>query len=75
MRTTLENADMAVHQLGNSDLFTTSVGFGAWAIGGSGWKFGWGERDDQTSIATIHRALSLVLNSIRHGSVLRNGPL
>ena len=73
MRTTLENADMAVHQLGNSDLFITSVGFGAWAIGGSGWEFGWGEQDDQASITAIHRALSLGVNWIDTAAVYGMG--
>ena len=34
-------------QLGNSDLLITRVGFGAWAIGGSGWEFAWGRQDDE----------------------------
>jgi aryl-alcohol dehydrogenase-like predicted oxidoreductase len=28
---------MQTRQLGNSDLRITPVGYGAWAIGGSGW--------------------------------------
>jgi aryl-alcohol dehydrogenase-like predicted oxidoreductase len=40
------------------------VGFGAWAIGGSGWQFGWGPQDDKDSIAAIHRALELGVNWI-----------
>ena len=36
---------MKTKPLGNSDLSITPVGFGAWAIGGSGWEFGWGEQD------------------------------
>lgn len=31
-------------QLGNSDMQITPVGFGAWAIGGAGWEFAWGDR-------------------------------
>jgi len=31
---------MQTRQLGNSDLRITPVGYGAWAIGGSGWQFG-----------------------------------
>src|SRR5213596_1609235 len=42
---------MKTKQLGNSDLFITPVGFGAWAIGGSGWEFAWGAQDDSESIA------------------------
>ncbi len=29
---------MQTRQLGNSDLRITAAGFGAWAIGGSGWQ-------------------------------------
>jgi aryl-alcohol dehydrogenase-like predicted oxidoreductase len=51
-------------KLVNSDLSITQVGFGAWAIGGSGWEFGWGPQDDKESIAAIHRALELGVNWI-----------
>jgi aryl-alcohol dehydrogenase-like predicted oxidoreductase len=56
-------------QLGNSDLAITPVGFGAWAIGGSGWQFGWGRQDDADSIAAIHRALELGINWIDTAAV------
>ena len=32
-----------------------AVGFGAWAIGGTGYDFAWGKQDDADSIAAIHR--------------------
>jgi aryl-alcohol dehydrogenase-like predicted oxidoreductase len=51
-------------QLGNSDFQITTIGFGAWAIGGGNWEFGWGPQDDQESIAAIHRALDLGINWI-----------
>jgi aryl-alcohol dehydrogenase-like predicted oxidoreductase len=73
MKTKLESADMTAKQLGNSDLFITPVGFGAWAIGGSGWEFGWGEQDDQASIAAIHRALALGVNWIDTAAVYGMG--
>ncbi len=53
-----------VRKLGTSDLAITPVGFGAWAIGGDDWKFGWGPQDDDESIAAIHRALDLGINWI-----------
>ena len=56
-------------RLGNSDLSITPVGFGAWAIGGSGWQFGWGPQDDKESIAAIHRALELGVNWIDTAAV------
>jgi aryl-alcohol dehydrogenase-like predicted oxidoreductase len=51
-------------QLGTSDLFITPIGFGAWAIGGPGYAFGWGPQDDNDSIAAIRRALDLGINWI-----------
>ena len=54
---------------GNSDMSITPVGFGAWAIGGSGWQFGWGAQDDKQSIAAIHRALELGVNWIDTAAV------
>ena len=55
---------MQTRNLGNSNLNITPVGFGAWAIGGSGWEFGWGLQNDNDSIAAIHRALELGVNWI-----------
>src|SRR5436309_8774059 len=55
---------MQTRQLGKSDLHITRVGFGAWAIGGSGWQFAWGSQDDNDSIAAIHRALETGVNWI-----------
>jgi aryl-alcohol dehydrogenase-like predicted oxidoreductase len=64
---------MKTRQLGNSDLFITPVGFGAWAIGGDGWEFGWGEQDDKASVAAIHRALELGVNWIDTAAVYGMG--
>ncbi|MDR3777474.1 MAG: aldo/keto reductase [Terracidiphilus sp.] len=50
--------------LGNSDLQLTSIGFGAWAIGGGDWAYAWGPQDDSESITAIHRALDLGINWI-----------
>jgi aryl-alcohol dehydrogenase-like predicted oxidoreductase len=51
-------------QLGHTGLEITRIGFGAWAIGGGGWEFGWGPQDDEQSIAAIHRALEQGINWI-----------
>jgi aryl-alcohol dehydrogenase-like predicted oxidoreductase len=60
---------METRKLGNSDIKITPVGYGAWAIGGSGWEFGWGAQDDADSIAAIHRALELGVNWIDTAAV------
>jgi aryl-alcohol dehydrogenase-like predicted oxidoreductase len=60
---------MQTRTLGNSDLNITSVGYGAWAIGGSGWQFAWGSQDDNDSIAAIHRSLELGVNWIDTAAV------
>src|SRR6266480_23043 len=65
--------DMKTKQLGNSDLFITPLGFGAWAIGGSGWEFGWGEQNDKASVAAIHRALELGISWIDTAAVYGMG--
>src|SRR6202011_246710 len=61
--------DMETRQFGNSDLHITRVGYGAWAIGGSGWQFAWGSQDDNESIAAIQRALELGVNWIDTAAV------
>src|SRR5450631_53433 len=60
---------MQTRKLGNSDLHITRVGYGAWAIGGSGWQFAWGKQDDADSIAAIHRSLELGVNWIDTAAV------
>jgi len=60
---------MRTRQLGATDLHLSTVGFGAWAIGGGGWAFGWGPQDDDESIRAIHRALDLGVNWIDTAAV------
>jgi aryl-alcohol dehydrogenase-like predicted oxidoreductase len=60
---------MQTRKLGNSDLQITPIGYGAWAIGGSGWEFAWGSQDDNDSIAAIHRSLELGVNWIDTAAV------
>ena len=69
----ITGSDMKTKRLGNSDLSITPIGFGAWAIGGSGWQFGWGDQDDKASIAAIHRALELGVNWIDTAAVYGMG--
>ena len=60
---------METRKLGNSDLQITRVGYGAWAVGGGGWQFGWGPQDDDDSVAAIHRSLALGVNWIDTAAV------
>ena len=55
---------VSTRRLGNSDLTITPVGYGAWAIGGTGYDFAWGRQDDADSIEAIHRSLELGVNWI-----------
>jgi len=64
---------MQTRKVGNSDLNITRVGFGAWAIGGGGWEFGWGNQEDNDSIAAIKRALELGVNWIDTAAVYGTG--
>ena len=60
----MQTTQLKTTQLGQTGLEITRVGFGAWAIGGGGWEFGWGPQDDEQSIAAIHRALEQGINWI-----------
>jgi aryl-alcohol dehydrogenase-like predicted oxidoreductase len=62
--TTPASTSQTLRTLGNSDLRLTPIGFGAWAVGGGDWQYGWGPQDDNDSIAAIHRALDLGINWI-----------
>jgi aryl-alcohol dehydrogenase-like predicted oxidoreductase len=60
---------MQTRKLGDSDLAITPVGYGAWAIGGSGWEFAWGPQNDDDSMAAIRRSLELGVNWIDTAAV------
>lgn len=60
---------MQTRRLGYTELHLTTIGLGAWAIGGGGWAYGWGPQDDADSIATIQRALDLGINWIDTAAV------
>jgi aryl-alcohol dehydrogenase-like predicted oxidoreductase len=55
---------MQKRRLGTTDLEITPLGFGAWAVGGGDWKFGWGPQDDNDSIAAIRHAIASGINWI-----------
>lgn len=60
----MQQTRLKASQLGGTGMEITRVGFGAWAIGGGGWEFGWGPQQDEESVAAIHRALELGVNWI-----------
>ena len=66
---TKPSTEFTTKPLGNSDLHLTPIGFGAWAIGGGNWEFGWGPQDESESLAAIHRALDSGLNWIDTAAV------
>ena len=53
---------LPVRPFGRTDMAITRVGFGAWAVGGGDWSFGWGSQDDQESIAAIRHAVERGIN-------------
>lgn len=60
---------METRRLGRNGPDLTVIGFGAWAIGGGGYEWGWGPQDDSASVAAIHRALDLGINWIDTAAV------
>jgi aryl-alcohol dehydrogenase-like predicted oxidoreductase len=60
----MQQTELATRELGATGLEITKVGFGAWALGGGEWEFGWGPQDDDESIAAIHDALERGVNWI-----------
>jgi aryl-alcohol dehydrogenase-like predicted oxidoreductase len=51
----------------------TSVGFGAWALGGGGWAASWGSQEDQDSIAAIRYAVEQGVNWVDTAAVYGYG--
>lgn len=61
--------DLRRRPLDGTDMDITTVGFGAWAIGGGGWAFAWGDQDDADSVAAIRRAVERGVNWIDTAAV------
>jgi aryl-alcohol dehydrogenase-like predicted oxidoreductase len=55
-------------RLGSEGPGITTVGFGAWAVGGP-WQFGWGEQDDDDSVAAIRTAVEAGVNWVDTAAV------
>jgi hypothetical protein len=47
----VQKTQLDTTQLGTTGLEITRVGFGAWALGGAGYDWGWGAQDDDDSVA------------------------
>src|SRR5689334_10273178 len=60
----MQTTRLSTTELGETGLEITRVGFGAWAIGGAGYDWGWGNQEDDESVAAIHHALDLGVNWI-----------
>src|SRR5437764_6888196 len=60
---------MEYRALGRTGWNISVIGFGAWGIGGDAW----GATDDNTSIATLHRAIDLGVNFIDTADVYGDG--
>jgi aryl-alcohol dehydrogenase-like predicted oxidoreductase len=63
-RTVQDTETLPTTPLGTTGMGITRVGFGAWAIGGGGWTFAWGNQDDADSIAAIRHAVERGINWI-----------
>ena len=60
----MDKTQLKTAAFGDTGLEITRVGFGAWAIGGGAYDWGWGAQDDDDSVAAIHHALDLGVNWI-----------
>jgi aryl-alcohol dehydrogenase-like predicted oxidoreductase len=49
---------------GNTGYRISSIGVGAWAMGGGGWSFAWGPQDDMESVDAIRHTMNLGINWI-----------
>ena len=63
--------------LGRSGISVSPIGFGAWAIGGPAYRdgnpIGWGEVDDDESVAAIHAALEAGITFIDTANIYGAG--
>ncbi|MDR3435342.1 aldo/keto reductase [Telmatospirillum sp.] len=60
---------LPTRRLGTTDMNITRVGFGAWAIGGGDWAYGWGKQDDSQSISAIRHAVERGINWVDTAAV------
>jgi len=69
----MASASSPTRSLGYSGLQLTPIGLGTWAMGGGGWKFGWGEQDDAESIRAIKAGLDAGINWIDTAAIYGHG--
>ena len=60
---------LPTRRLGSTGPEITRVGFGAWAIGGGDWAFGWGPQDDEAAISAMRHAVERGVNWIDTAAV------
>jgi aryl-alcohol dehydrogenase-like predicted oxidoreductase len=60
----MQQSPLRTVELRGTGLEISPVGFGAWALGGANYDWGWGAQDDEDSIAAIHHAVELGINWI-----------
>jgi aryl-alcohol dehydrogenase-like predicted oxidoreductase len=60
----MHTTQLRTRELGTTGMQITPIGFGAWALGGGCWEFGWGPQEDDESVAAIRRAIDLGINWI-----------
>ncbi|MCG5213476.1 aldo/keto reductase [Streptosporangium sp. KLBMP 9127] len=65
----MSTTDVPTRPLGATGMGITRLGFGSWAVSGSGWRFGWGATDDAQSIAAIRHAVASGVNWIDTAAV------
>ena len=61
--------ELAKRRLGRNGPEITRVGFGAWAVGGGGYAFGWGPQDDEESLRAMRHAVERGVNWIDTAAV------
>jgi aryl-alcohol dehydrogenase-like predicted oxidoreductase len=61
--------EITTRPLGDTGMDITAIGFGSWAVAGSGWRFGWGATDDAESVAAIRHAIASGVNWIDTAAV------
>jgi aryl-alcohol dehydrogenase-like predicted oxidoreductase len=60
---------LETREFGKTGMEITVIGFGSWAIGGSGWAAAWGQQDDDEAVGSIRRAVELGMNWIDTAAV------